>query len=301
MSIENPYDISGSWKIDPDGRQDRSSGPCISRTMTKAEKIKYGMTVESEDDMKITKETVRQMAASGMSTAEIAEYFLPAYPNMKKQLMMAKVTMLLSDKKPGRQKVDTAEIVKNMLYVKHTTQSISNELQAAINSHENHPDEHTSIKEVAAVEAEEIQQKVLKEFGLKSLPENINYDEQYKVFKENHPEPEEAATIKETSEQAKKQVDNTAQESADKIKLSQAVDEMMEMVPDNVNHPSHYTAGGIEVTDYIQAKLTPEQFEGFCIGVIIQYVSRYRMKGGIEDLKKAEWYLSRIIGVMESA
>jgi hypothetical protein len=67
--------------------------------------------------------------------------------------------------------------------------------------------------------------------------------------------------------------------------------------PDCINHPKQYSIGGIEVTDYIQAKLTPEQFEGFCIGVIIQYVSRYQHKGGVSDLKKAEWYLQRIIKV----
>lgn len=55
---------------------------------------------------------------------------------------------------------------------------------------------------------------------------------------------------------------------------------------DNVNHPAHYTTGEIEVIDYIQDKLTPEQFEGYCIGNVLKYISRYRHKGGLEDLKK---------------
>ena len=76
---------------------------------------------------------------------------------------------------------------------------------------------------------------------------------------------------------------------------------MMEMVPDIINQPAHYLIGGIETMDFIKAKLTPEGFEGFCIGSIIQYVSRYRHKGGLDDLKKAEQVLQRIISVKESA
>lgn len=64
---------------------------------------------------------------------------------------------------------------------------------------------------------------------------------------------------------------------------------------DNINHPSHYTQGGIETVDYIKAKLTKEQFEGYCIGNVIKYISRYRHKNGVEDLKKARWYLEKAI------
>jgi hypothetical protein len=70
--------------------------------------------------------------------------------------------------------------------------------------------------------------------------------------------------------------------------------------PESVNHPAHYTAGGIETIDYIQDKLTPEKFEGFCVGNALKYLSRYEHKGGLEDLRKARWYLNRIISVKES-
>lgn len=59
----------------------------------------------------------------------------------------------------------------------------------------------------------------------------------------------------------------------------------------NVNHPSHYTSGDIEVIDYIRDKLTEEEFAGYCIGNVIKYISRWRLKGGIEDLRKADVYL----------
>lgn len=63
---------------------------------------------------------------------------------------------------------------------------------------------------------------------------------------------------------------------------------------DNVNHPSHYTQG-IEVIDILKDKLTPEQFDGFCLGNILKYTMRARHKNGMEDLKKAQWYLDALI------
>ena len=46
-------------------------------------------------------------------------------------------------------------------------------------------------------------------------------------------------------------------------------------------------------------RLTKEQFEGYCLGNVIKYISRYRFKGGIEDLKKADVYLKWAIERME--
>lgn len=63
---------------------------------------------------------------------------------------------------------------------------------------------------------------------------------------------------------------------------------------DNIN-PNHYKIGGIETIDYLKAKMTDEQFKGFLIGNILKYVSRYPHKNGIEDLKKANWYLNKLI------
>ena len=60
---------------------------------------------------------------------------------------------------------------------------------------------------------------------------------------------------------------------------------------DNVNHPSHYTDKEIEVIDYIRDTQTQEEFVGYCLGNVIKYVSRWRKKGGIEDLRKAQIYL----------
>jgi hypothetical protein len=57
---------------------------------------------------------------------------------------------------------------------------------------------------------------------------------------------------------------------------------------DEVNHPKHYNQGKIETIDYIEGM-------GYIEGNIIKYVSRYKHKNGLEDLKKAKWYLDRLI------
>lgn len=64
---------------------------------------------------------------------------------------------------------------------------------------------------------------------------------------------------------------------------------------DLINNPSHYTSGGIETIDYLQAKLTSEEFSGFLKGNVIKYLSREKHKGGIDDLRKAQWYLNRLV------
>ncbi|EOV6272739.1 DUF3310 domain-containing protein [Listeria monocytogenes] len=67
---------------------------------------------------------------------------------------------------------------------------------------------------------------------------------------------------------------------------------------DNINNPSHYTAGGIETLDYIKAKV--KDYPSYVAGNILKYVSRYEHKNGIEDLKKAQFYLNDLINWMES-
>ena len=63
---------------------------------------------------------------------------------------------------------------------------------------------------------------------------------------------------------------------------------------DAVNSPAHYTSGGIECIDCINAALG-ENFIGFLIGNVMKYIYRYKDKNGVEDLKKARWYLDRAI------
>jgi hypothetical protein len=64
---------------------------------------------------------------------------------------------------------------------------------------------------------------------------------------------------------------------------------------DVVNKPKHYNQGSVECLEAIEASMTKEQFVGYLKGNIQKYLWRFEHKNGIEDLKKAEFYLSRLI------
>lgn len=69
---------------------------------------------------------------------------------------------------------------------------------------------------------------------------------------------------------------------------------------DPVNHPSHYTQGGIECIDAIEAMLTPEQFIGFLRGTAARYQWRLGLKDAPQqELGKANWYLARLKATIE--
>lgn len=71
-------------------------------------------------------------------------------------------------------------------------------------------------------------------------------------------------------------------------------------VVDVVNSPPHYKTGGIEAIEGIEASMGPEAYAGYLKGNIMKYMWRYERKGKpIEDLKKARWYLDRLIGLRE--
>ena len=67
---------------------------------------------------------------------------------------------------------------------------------------------------------------------------------------------------------------------------------------DNVNSPSHYNQAGIECVDAIKASLG-DCYEDYFKGNVMKYLWRYKYKNGIEDLKKAQWYLNSMIDSME--
>lgn len=71
--------------------------------------------------------------------------------------------------------------------------------------------------------------------------------------------------------------------------------------PDNVNHPAHYTAGGIECIDAIEAALTCQTnpIHAWLTAQVIKYLWRWPMKNGLENLKKARFYLDRLIHNVE--
>ena len=82
-----------------------------------------------------------------------------------------------------------------------------------------------------------------------------------------------------------------------------------ECTPDNVDHPSHYTSGGIECIDamkamlagYEQAKIATKFYWHFLAGQVLKYLWRWPLKERpLQDLKKARWYLDRLITDVEN-
>lgn len=71
--------------------------------------------------------------------------------------------------------------------------------------------------------------------------------------------------------------------------------EMFEPATDPVNHPAHYKVGGIETIDFIEAKKL-----GYNLGNVVKYLTRADHKGNkLEDLRKAQWYLTREINSLK--
>lgn len=68
---------------------------------------------------------------------------------------------------------------------------------------------------------------------------------------------------------------------------------------DAVNHPNHYCKGGVECLDAIKAALG-DKYEGFLAGNVLKYVYRYPDKNGVEDCKKARFYLDKLIEVLSN-
>ena len=68
-----------------------------------------------------------------------------------------------------------------------------------------------------------------------------------------------------------------------------------DVVDTKVDHPIHYTQNSMETIDVIENSMPRVHFCGYLRGNILKYMLRYEYKGGTEDLKKARWYLNRLI------
>ena len=77
---------------------------------------------------------------------------------------------------------------------------------------------------------------------------------------------------------------------------------MDENVPDMVNHPQHYTQGGIECIDALKAATVGKRgIEAVCVANVIKYLWRYEEKNGIEDIRKAKFYIERLLKELEES
>lgn len=73
----------------------------------------------------------------------------------------------------------------------------------------------------------------------------------------------------------------------------------LDKINENVAHPKHYNSGKIEVIRIMEDQLSAEEYRGYIKGQVLKYVTRERHKNGLEDLKKAAWYLDRLIKKLE--
>ena len=70
---------------------------------------------------------------------------------------------------------------------------------------------------------------------------------------------------------------------------------------DNVNHPKHYTQGVVECIDALAAAtINLKGLDAVCTANAIKYLWRWGQKNGVEDLKKARWYIDRLVKKMKS-
>lgn len=84
------------------------------------------------------------------------------------------------------------------------------------------------------------------------------------------------------------------------VPVDEKVDESL--APNMVDSPPHYNAGKYEVIDIIEDSLRDIAggFEAYCLGNVEKYTKRYRHKNGVEDLRKAAWYLNKAIEHIEA-
>lgn len=88
-----------------------------------------------------------------------------------------------------------------------------------------------------------------------------------------------------------------ATETDDEADLNECIGQDIDVV----NHPSHYTKGRIECIDAIDSATTGKSgIEAVCVANVIRYLWRYEEKGGLESVRKAQWYLNKLISELES-
>jgi hypothetical protein len=78
------------------------------------------------------------------------------------------------------------------------------------------------------------------------------------------------------------------------------IDQAVKNAYDTVNKPKHYADGKFECIDVLE-ELTKDLtgLEAYCTGNALKYIWRWKKKNGVEDLKKAHWYLNKLIQTLE--
>lgn len=122
------------------------------------------------------------------------------------------------------------------------------------------------------------------------------YDQETDEFTDNH-----SCVFDEMDDKMLDKIYNWYKE-LDPAACENAENECCDIKPDAdmVNHPSHYNQGGIECIDALKAATVSKiGIEAVCTANAIKYLWRYEKKNGIEDIKKARWYIDRLIRELE--
>lgn len=95
----------------------------------------------------------------------------------------------------------------------------------------------------------------------------------------------------------KKYISKDSKELREKRDL---LEKMKDILDPNVNHPTHYNKAGIEAIEGIKGSMDINEYRGFLKGNVLKYLWRYEYKlKPLEDLKKAKWYLDKLIESVE--
>lgn len=76
--------------------------------------------------------------------------------------------------------------------------------------------------------------------------------------------------------------------------MSKGLMETLPLIEDNINHPSHYHQGGIDVIGFSELQFDKAELKGFYRINVLKYVTRYDRKNGVQDLEKAAFYLDKL-------
>jgi hypothetical protein len=142
------------------------------------------------------------------------------------------------------------------------------------------------LKQTPPLTAEEIEKKMMKDCGytwqeIKLAQEYCTPPEKKNYWVDDKPSMSKEWPDCEPKQQWDHSINSASAQDWDAVR------------PDMVNSPPHYTKGGIETIDYIQAKLSPEEYRGYLRGNLLKYASRLGEKDS-DDAGKASWYAQRL-------
>ena len=96
--------------------------------------------------------------------------------------------------------------------------------------------------------------------------------------------------------------DHLYKNSEARLDSSHLKDAELNIEPDMVSHPKHYNQGGIECIDALKAATVGKRgIEAVCVANVIKYLWRYEEKNGIEDVRKAKWYIEHLLKELEES